>query len=79
MQTNPVNTPVSQRFHESSRQRSPRDNDALGRMWRKHEEMAKQIVALTQTCSTLQRQLDRLRLRRGAVVEEGNSIPCPYA
>ena len=42
-QANPVRTSQTPSFHESSGIRSARDGDAIGRLWRKHEEAMKQI------------------------------------
>ena len=53
-------------FHESSDLRSPRDSDSVARQWIKERAHARQGQQSLQNVQAIQRQIDRMRLRRGS-------------
>lgn len=63
---NPIPRTGLPRFHESSKLRSPRDGDAVQKVWQKAVPLEKNAQRLAGAVELLQRQFDRLR-RRGAV------------
>jgi len=69
--TNPLRRAPHVRLRELSSLRdvSHREGDAVGQAWKKIEQMSQAIMALTNHCELLQRQVDRLRVRKGSAVE----------
>lgn len=72
--TNPIARKTMPRHHEASSQRSLRDSDATPRVWQKSLTMAQQMVRLCQEVEQIQRELNRLRLRKG-VASGGTAAP----
>lgn len=60
-------------FTESTNMRSPRDSGSLGQAWKRTETMARELGSVAQEVHQLQRQLDRLR-RRGGAVDDGEEV-----
>jgi len=52
-------------FHESSGMRSPLDSDSLHKAWKKNAKSTEQVYRLTQAVEQIQRELNRLRLKKG--------------
>lgn len=71
--SNPIGRGNRSRYHESSRLRSPRDSDVVPKIWQKGVKVEDQLFRVAQACEQLQRQLNRLRMRKGG--EEGQSEP----
>lgn len=61
---NPIARNTQPRHHESSRLRVARDSDSLHRAWKKEAQVGDQVYRLTQAVEQIQRELNRLRLRR---------------
>lgn len=72
---NPIPRSGTPRFHESSSQRSQRDSDAVGRSWRKSQAHAAQLQSIGQNVSQVQRQLDRLKLRKPQETSDNDMFP----
>lgn len=53
------------RFNESSPQRVPRDSDATQRLWQKNNKTSRQDERNALAIEILQRQFNRMRLRKG--------------
>ena len=64
--TNPHVRKLMPTYSEASGQRSLRDSDATPRIWQKSLTMDQQIVRLCIEVEQLQRELGRLRIRKGA-------------
>ena len=60
---NPIPRSGLPNFHESSRQRSLRDADALEQQWKKNTVPTRQIGQLTRNVSSLSRQVNQMRRR----------------
>lgn len=78
---NKIPRPIPQTFNEGSSQRPLTDSDAVARQWIKNKEVSEQIKWLTIAVKELQRELNRLRLRKGGDTVGGGSTPgpCPFA
>lgn len=61
--------------HESSRLRVRRDEDNPERAWKKSQQTQTQTSAILQSVEQLQRQLNRLRIRRHMGDPGGTSTP----
>jgi hypothetical protein len=68
---NPIPRSGLPKFHESSRLRSPRDADAVPRLWQRSRTVTEQLFRTTQAVEQVQRQLNRLRRRQGAQEAQG--------
>lgn len=64
---NPIPRSGLPKLHEASPQRSFRDSDAVPRLWQKGRTSTEQLYKTCQAVEQLQRQLNRLRLRKGDV------------
>ena len=73
--SNPIGRGNRARYHESSRLRSPRDTDAVPKVWQKCVKVEDQLFRVAQACEQLQRQFNRLRMRKGDIVSSG---PHPF-
>ena len=65
---NPISRGSQPRFHESSQLRSPRDTDSLHKGWKKNAQSTSQVYNLSQAVEQIQRELNRLRMRKGGGV-----------
>ena len=63
--TNPIPRTGLPHFSESSKLRSPRDSDAVPRVWQKALTEKNQTYRNSQAIEQIQRQLNRLRKRKG--------------
>lgn len=61
---NPMIRGVRKRPHEASRLRSPRDIDAVPRVWQQSSTLEQNVFRMSQAIEQLQRQIFRLRLRK---------------
>jgi len=66
---NPIGRNTQPRYNESSKLRVARDRDSLHQQWKKNTQSTEQIYRLSQAVEQIQRELNRLRLRKGG--EEG--------
>jgi hypothetical protein len=71
---NPIPRTGLPSFQEGSRLRSPRDGDAVPRVWQKTSTASQQLYRTAQAVEQLQRQLNRLRKRKGGD-SEGEAMP----
>ena len=72
--TNPIPRGQRTRFNESSQLRSDRDSDVVPRIWQKNRSNEQQLFRMSQAIEQLQRELNRLRRKRG---EEAGDNPPP--
>lgn len=63
--TNPLARTAPVKLREGSELRSPRDSDSVPRVWQKGMSIAQQIARVCQEVEQLQRELNRLRMRKG--------------
>lgn len=64
--TNPIPRGKPTRYHESSRLRVQRDSDVVPKIWQKSLSVAINTERLAQAVEQMQRELNRLRRRKGS-------------
>lgn len=63
--TNPIGRSLRPQYNESSQLRSHRDSDVVPRIWQKNATVEQQLFRISQAAEQMQRELNRLRMRRG--------------
>ncbi len=63
---NPIPRHTGPRFHEASRQRSPRDRDSVTQAWKKDGRQSAQLASYGNALANVQRQIAMLRRRKGS-------------
>lgn len=64
--TNPIPRALRPRYYEASDLRSRRDGDVVARGWQKNRSVESGHFRIGQATEQIQRQLNRLRIRRGS-------------